>query len=89
MAFRLPYIKPFVRSTGCSLMILSYRGYGESGGSPSERGLQMDAQVSKCSRADCISGGGWGLRGARGGEPCEAFDAPVLGDTQAEVAEAG
>ncbi len=45
MAFRLPYIKPFLRAADCSLMILSYRGYGESEGRPSERGLQMDAQV--------------------------------------------
>ena len=45
MAFRLPYIKPFVRHADCSLMILGYRGYGESEGSPSERGIQLDAQV--------------------------------------------
>ncbi len=45
MAFRLPYIKPFVRQADCSLMILGYRGYGESEGSPSERGIQLDAQV--------------------------------------------
>ncbi|GAB4817768.1 hypothetical protein N2152v2_004814 [Parachlorella kessleri] len=46
MAFRLPYIKPFVRQADCSLMILGYRGYGESEGSPSERGIQLDAQAA-------------------------------------------
>lgn len=45
MAFRLPYIKPFLRAVDCSLMILSYRGYGSSEGSPNERGLQLDGQV--------------------------------------------
>ncbi|KAL6066747.1 bem46 protein, variant [Balamuthia mandrillaris] len=31
---------------GCNVMIISYRGYGKSEGSPSEKGLQRDAQAA-------------------------------------------
>lgn len=36
----------WLRPPGTALLILDYRGYGESGGSPSERGLYADADAA-------------------------------------------
>jgi len=33
-----------LNSLGCGVLLVSYRGYGHSGGKPSERGLYLDAQ---------------------------------------------
>ncbi|KAI7839221.1 hypothetical protein COHA_007034 [Chlorella ohadii] len=46
MAFRLPFLKPLTRILDCSAFIFSYRGYGRSEGSPSERGLQLDVEAA-------------------------------------------
>lgn len=46
MALRLHFIKYMTQILDCSVFILSYRGYGLSGGVPSERGLQLDAEAA-------------------------------------------
>eukprot|EP01087_Luapelamoeba_hula_P006386 TRINITY_DN1646_c0_g1_i1.p1 TRINITY_DN1646_c0_g1~~TRINITY_DN1646_c0_g1_i1.p1 ORF type:complete len:357 (-),score=67.90 TRINITY_DN1646_c0_g1_i1:110-1159(-) len=47
LSYRLPNIKRLHSSdVGCNVLILSYRGYGKSSGSPSESGLQIDAQAA-------------------------------------------
>lgn len=40
MGFRLPNLVAMVRNHNINVMILSYRGYGESEGEPSEAGLE-------------------------------------------------
>ncbi|KAK9832839.1 hypothetical protein WJX81_005824 [Elliptochloris bilobata] len=46
MALRLPFLRLLVRYLDCAVLALSYRGYGLSQGSPSERGLQQDSQAA-------------------------------------------
>ncbi|THH06906.1 hypothetical protein EW146_g9471 [Bondarzewia mesenterica] len=42
---RIPLAKIFFAKMRCNVLMLSYRGYGHSEGSPSEKGLQIDAQT--------------------------------------------
>jgi abhydrolase domain-containing protein 13 len=46
MSFRLPFLKELTRALNCSAFALSYRGYGISKGSPSEKGLRIDAMAA-------------------------------------------
>ena len=46
MAYRLHFLAAAARALDCSVFILSYRGYGASGGRPSEAGLQLDAAAA-------------------------------------------
>lgn len=46
MSFRLPFVKRLAVLCNCAVMMLSYRGYGASGGSPSQPGLQLDSQAA-------------------------------------------
>ena len=43
---RLPIAKVFWKNMRCNVLALSYRGYGLSEGSPSEKGLKIDAQTA-------------------------------------------
>jgi fermentation-respiration switch protein FrsA (DUF1100 family) len=43
---RLPIASLIVKSTGCNVFMLEYRGYGLSTGEPSEAGLNIDAQTA-------------------------------------------
>lgn len=43
IGFFIPIVELFYRQLGMSVFIYSYRGYGFSEGSPSERGLKLDA----------------------------------------------
>ncbi|KAK4703765.1 abhydrolase domain-containing protein 13, partial [Phenoliferia sp. Uapishka_3] len=43
---RLPIAQVFYRKMRCNVLALSYRGYGKSEGSPSEKGLRLDAQTA-------------------------------------------
>lgn len=43
IGLRLPYIKNIINRTQSDVMIIAYRGYSDSEGSPSERGLKFDA----------------------------------------------
>ncbi|GAA5934006.1 hypothetical protein JCM3775_002847 [Rhodotorula graminis] len=43
---RLPIAKVFWERMRCNVVALSYRGYGHSEGSPSERGIKLDAQTA-------------------------------------------
>ena len=36
----------FIKNVKCNVFILSYRGYGESEGKPSESGIKQDAQAA-------------------------------------------
>ncbi|KAI9094585.1 Alpha/Beta hydrolase protein [Phlyctochytrium arcticum] len=45
MGDRLPIARIFYRSCKCNVVMFSYRGYGKSGGSPSEPGIRIDAQA--------------------------------------------
>jgi abhydrolase domain-containing protein 13 len=42
----LPLAKVFYQRFGCNVVMLSYRGYGLSTGSPSEIGIRIDAQTA-------------------------------------------
>ena len=42
---RVPTAKVLEEHSGCSILMLEYRGYGLSSGSPSEEGLMIDAQT--------------------------------------------
>ena len=46
MGFRLPNVQLFVERLGANVLIFDYRGYGESTGTPTEAGLERDADVS-------------------------------------------
>ncbi|KAI9053215.1 hypothetical protein LZ554_002182 [Drepanopeziza brunnea f. sp. 'monogermtubi'] len=43
---RVPIARMFVQRMGCSVLMLEYRGYGLSTGSPDESGLMVDAQTA-------------------------------------------
>ncbi|GAA5841384.1 hypothetical protein JCM11251_006172 [Rhodosporidiobolus azoricus] len=43
---RLPITKVFWSKMRCNVVALSYRGYGKSEGSPSEKGLKLDSQTA-------------------------------------------
>jgi fermentation-respiration switch protein FrsA (DUF1100 family) len=43
MSYRLLFVKPLLRVLQCNVLMVMYRGYGSSEGSPSEAGLRMDA----------------------------------------------
>lgn len=43
---RLPNIEILVKRTNTNVLILAYRGYGDSEGSPSEEGLGLDAEAT-------------------------------------------
>ena len=45
MSMRLHFLRALVLILNCKCIILQYRGYGESGGSPSEIGLQRDVNA--------------------------------------------
>lgn len=45
IGFRIPAAKTLYHTTGCNVLMVDYRGYGNSDGTPSERGLQRDAQA--------------------------------------------
>ncbi|KAI1315624.1 hypothetical protein EDD11_000576 [Mortierella claussenii] len=46
MGHRLSIADVFFRQFGCNVFMLSYRGYGLSEGSPSEKGIRIDAQTA-------------------------------------------
>ncbi len=46
MAYRLMFVKPLMRYCKCNVLMVMYRGYGASEGSPSEWGLRMDADAA-------------------------------------------
>ena len=43
---RVPIAKILEENTGCSILMLEYRGYGLSSGTPNEEGLVIDAQAA-------------------------------------------
>jgi len=46
MGMRLPSMNEFYRRLGMNVFMVSYRGYGRSEGTPTEEGLQLDAQAA-------------------------------------------
>ena len=42
---RIPIARMLADTTGCSVLMLEYRGYGLSTGTPDEKGLNIDAQT--------------------------------------------
>lgn len=46
MSFRLHYLYMLVKHLEAAVFVLGYRGYGQSEGSPSQEGLQMDANAA-------------------------------------------
>ncbi|EPQ28095.1 uncharacterized protein PFL1_04422 [Pseudozyma flocculosa PF-1] len=46
MGHRLPLAAVLYKRFGCNIVMLSYRGYGYSSGSPNENGIRIDAQTS-------------------------------------------
>jgi len=45
MGARLPFVAKLYEMTKANILMVSYRGYGFSEGSPSEKGIQKDALV--------------------------------------------
>lgn len=45
IGYRLPIAKVLSEDIGCHVLMLQYRGYGLSTGTPNEKGLMIDAQV--------------------------------------------
>ena len=43
---RLPNIQLIVKKCNTNVLILAYRGYGDSEGTPSEEGLKLDADAT-------------------------------------------
>ena len=43
---RLPYIKHLYEKSHVNVIIIDYRGYGNSQGSPSEKGIEIDAETT-------------------------------------------
>ncbi|KAL1939240.1 hypothetical protein VTO73DRAFT_10043 [Trametes versicolor] len=46
LGHRIPLAKVFYVKMRCNVLMLSYRGYGLSEGSPSEKGIRIDAQTA-------------------------------------------
>ncbi|KAH9476116.1 Protein bem46 [Psilocybe cubensis] len=46
MGHRIPLAGIFYRKMRCNVLMMCYRGYGHSDGSPSEKGLRIDAQTA-------------------------------------------
>eukprot|EP01025_Chloroclados_australasicus_P024259 TRINITY_DN24398_c0_g1_i4.p1 TRINITY_DN24398_c0_g1~~TRINITY_DN24398_c0_g1_i4.p1 ORF type:complete len:355 (+),score=9.79 TRINITY_DN24398_c0_g1_i4:103-1065(+) len=46
MSWRLPFIRELVGQVGCRVLMLSYRGYGNSEGSPEQKGIQLDSKAA-------------------------------------------
>ena len=46
MSYRLLFVKPLLQICRCNVLMVMYRGYGSSEGSPSEQGLRMDAEAA-------------------------------------------
>ncbi|KAF1998066.1 BEM46 family protein-like protein [Amniculicola lignicola CBS 123094] len=45
IGYRLPIAKILQHDLGCNVLMLQYRGYGLSSGTPNEKGLMIDAQT--------------------------------------------
>ena len=43
---RLPFLDILVKQCNCNVLIVDYRGYGNSEGTPTEKGLELDANAS-------------------------------------------
>ena len=43
LGLRLPMFEDFYFRLGCNVIAFDYRGYGDSTGTPNEKGLQQDA----------------------------------------------
>ncbi|PVI01326.1 BEM46 family protein-like protein [Periconia macrospinosa] len=46
IGYRLPIAKILVNDLRCNVLMLQYRGYGLSSGTPSEKGINIDAQTA-------------------------------------------
>jgi len=46
MGFRLPFLEKLFFLTPCNVLIISYRGYGKSSGTPNEEGVYRDATAA-------------------------------------------
>ena len=61
IGFRLPLAKALVVGLGCNMLMLEYRGYGNSEGVPGEEGIALDAEAAMdWVRARAASGAGAG-----------------------------
>lgn len=45
IGYRIPIAKILATEIGCNVLMLQYRGYGRSTGTPDEKGLKIDAQT--------------------------------------------
>jgi fermentation-respiration switch protein FrsA (DUF1100 family) len=46
MGMRLPQLELMYKKLECNIFIISYRGYGESTGTPTEQGIEIDAETA-------------------------------------------
>jgi hypothetical protein len=68
IGFRLPLAKALVVGLGCNMLMLEYRGYGNSEGVPGEEGIALDAEAAMdWVRARAASGAGTGAGADAGG----------------------
>ena len=45
LGYRLPFFKIITKELGVNILAIAYRGYSYSDGTPSEKGLQLDAKA--------------------------------------------
>jgi pimeloyl-ACP methyl ester carboxylesterase len=46
IGYRIPIAKILANEIGCNVLMLQYRGYGRSTGTPNEKGLNIDSQTA-------------------------------------------
>jgi hypothetical protein len=46
MGMRMPFIEALYHRTQCNILVVSYRGYGLSGGYPDEEKMKSDTLVN-------------------------------------------
>ncbi|OSX68537.1 hypothetical protein BU14_2614s0001, partial [Porphyra umbilicalis] len=84
ISHRLPDAARWVRDVGVNVLLVSYRGYGRSEGSPNEAGLRQDAQAA-LEWALAGGGGGGGGGSSSGGRHGAASTVPRVEPTKVFV----
>ena len=79
IGLRLPNAHALRREVNCNILMVDYRGYGLSEGTPSEQGLMMDADVSSgCLRLIPMHLAVYPLRWGKKAESCSVHGCHCL-----------
>jgi fermentation-respiration switch protein FrsA (DUF1100 family) len=57
IGFRLPNARDMYMRCGCHILMLDYRGYGNSDGTPTEQGLMLDAEAALAALPEALLDG--------------------------------